>query len=312
VGRFEITWRPASKFSVEAGRLWFQDPQGIIAAGLFDGISGSAVLGQARLSAGAFYTGLLYKGTAGIMMTPSDVETYIDPDNYFASRRFLFSAGADFPNLTPSSGLTVNALGQFDVNGKATALDTQDLTGRYTYLLTETLSLSGALVLGLAEDQDENLSAHFAASAGMSWEVPGRVRDMLEGELRWANGAVNENITAFTPLTGTAQGQVFSPSLPGLMTVRAKYTARFLGKFSSATEGTYFIRTDGETLAGAEYPPSSERLLGAELYETLSWAPKSDLMATLGGGFFFPKLGNVFVADAPTRWKVRVGLVILL
>jgi hypothetical protein len=312
VGRFEFAWRPASSFFVEAGRVWFQDPLGIIASGLFDGFNGSAVSGQARLSIGAFYTGLLYKETAGIMMTSSDVETYADPDNYFASRRLLFSASAEFPNLTSRSGLVLNTLVQFDVNSKAAALNTQYLTAQYTFLPLDTFSLTGTAVLGLAEDQDADIRAHFAAAAGMSWEVPGALRDMLQGEFRWSSGMVNKSVTAFTPLTGVGQGQVFSPNLSGLMTFEAKYTARLHKNFSTSTEGTYFIRTDEETVTGSEYPLSSARLLGGELYETLSWTPKSDLMVTLGGGAFFPNIGNVFVSGASIRWKIMAGLVLLL
>jgi hypothetical protein len=317
-GRFEVLWRPAlsigpvSSIHVEAGRAPFQDPSGFIASGLFDGFTGNAVLGQARLSARALYTGLLYKETAEILMTPSDVGTYTDKDSYFASRRLLFSGGAEFPALTPESSLALNGLLQFDVNGKASALHTQYLSAKYTYLALETLSLTGTAVAGLAENQDADVSAHLAFAAGADWEVPGALRDMLQGEIRWSSGAVNETVTAFAPLTSIAQGQVFNPNLSGLMTVKGKYTARFHKDFSASAEGTYFIRTDGETLSGAEYPPSSARLLGGELYGALSWAPASDFMATIGGGCFFPGMGNVFASDAPIRWKITAGLIISL
>jgi hypothetical protein len=260
---------------------------------------------------GAFYTGLLYKETAEILMTPSDVEAYIDKDSYFASRRILFSLGAEFPALTPRSSLAANALAQFDVNNNVTSVHTQYLSAKYTHLVMETLSLTGALALGLAENQADT-SAHFAFVTGADWEVPGALRDMFRGEIRWSTGAVNENITAFTPVTSIPQGQVFSPTLSGLMTVKGKYITRFHKNFSASAEGTYFIRTDGETLSGADLPPSSGRLLGGELYGALSWAPVSDFMATIGGGFFFPGMGNVFVPDAPIRWKITAGLVLSL
>jgi hypothetical protein len=186
LGRSEFLWRPetsglpVSSINVKAGRTPFQDPLGMIAAGLFDGLGGSAVLGQARLSAGAFYTGLLYKETAEIVMTPSDEKTYNDTDNYFASRRLLFSAGAEFPALTPQSSLAANAFFQFDVNNEVTSIHTQYLSVKYTHLALETLSLTGAVVLGLAENQDADTSAHFVFAAGADWEVPGDLRDMLQ------------------------------------------------------------------------------------------------------------------------------------
>jgi hypothetical protein len=314
LGRSEFLWRPEtsgfiSSINVEAGRVPFQDPLGIIAVGLFDGFTGNAALGQARLSVGAFYTGLLYKETAGIVMTASDATA--DEDSYFASRRLLFSIGMESPALTPQSSLAMNAFLQFDLNNDVTSLDTQYLSAKYTFLPLEILSLTGAVVLGLAEDQDSNTYAHFVLAAGADWEVPGALRDMLQGEIRWASGAVDKNITAFTPVTGIPQGQIIDLNLSGLMTFKGKYITRFHENFSALAEGTYFIRTDdGETLSG--YPRSSNHLFGGELYGALSWAPVSDLMATLGGGAFFPGTGNVFASGSPVWWKVSAELVLSL
>jgi hypothetical protein len=228
LGRSEFSWHPVSSFYLEAGRLPFQDPADLIVAGLFDGFNGSVVLGKTRLSVGAFYTGFLYKENAKIIMTPGDLKNYAaaldyaDMDTYFASRRVLVSATGEFPELTPRTTLTLNALGQFDVNQESldgdSRLNTQYLTIRYTVMPLETLSLAGAVVGGLAEDQAGDIYAHFAAAAEADWEVPGAPQDMAQIEFRWSSGRVkeNENITAFMPITSTAQGQVFSPKPVGL------------------------------------------------------------------------------------------------
>jgi hypothetical protein len=94
-----------------------------------------------------------------------------------------------------------------------------------------------------------------------------------------------------------------------LITIKGKYTAHLLQNFSASLEGTYFIRTDGETLVGTEYPPSASRLLGGELYGSALWALFSDFILTLGGGVFFPQWGNTFDSDAPVRWKVSAGII---
>jgi hypothetical protein len=250
-------------------------------------------------------------------MSPSDVKTYADKDSYFASRRVLFSGGAEFPALTPGSSLAVSALAQFDANGKAAALHTQYLSVKYTYLALEALSLTGTAVAGLAENQDADTSAHFAFAAGADWEVPGGLRDLLQGEVRWSSGAASKNITAFAPVTNIAQGQVFSPNLSGLMTIKGKYITRFHEDLSASAEGTYFIRTDGVTQTGMKYSSSSthlssKRLLGLELYGALTWAPVSDFKAAVGGGFFFPGMGNVFVSDVPILWKFTLGVILSL
>jgi hypothetical protein len=318
VGRFEILWNPKisgsslSSLHVEAGRVPFQDPSGLVASGLFDGFTGTLTLGQVRLNLGTFYTGLLYKETAGIVMTPSDTTSYADTDHYFASRRFLFSAGLEFPALTPQSGLAVNLLLQYDVNHSATFLHTQYLSAKYTFLVSEPLRLSGAAVLGLAENQNSDVSVQFALAAGVDWEVPGALRDMLQGEIRWSNGVVN-NKAAFTPVSGIDQGQVFRHSpLSSLMIVKGKYITRFHEDFSASAEASYFIRTDGVTQIGPRYSASSTHLLGGELYASLAWAPVSDLRATLGGGFFFPGMGNVFAVNTPVLWKLSIGLLVSL
>jgi hypothetical protein len=321
LGRFEISWRPLTNVYLEAGRVRFKDPAGLIAAGLFDGLSGSIVLGGARLSTGVFYTGLLYKETAKIMMNSGDAGKYAtaldysDPDTYFAPRRILVSAMAEFLDLTPRTTLALNILAQFDVNPESAlnpSIQTQYFEVHYTAELLETLSATGSTVAALAEKEGENTQLHFAAAAGVDWEVPGAVRDLFHGELRWSSGYVNKNITAFAPLSSIAQGQVFDPRLSGLMILNAKYTARLHQTLSVSAEGNYFVRTDGKTLIGTEYPPSTSRLLGGELYATLLWAPVSDLVVTAGGGAFFPGWGDVFVSDAPVRWKFTAALILSL
>jgi hypothetical protein len=166
-------------------------------------------------------------------------------------------------------------------------------------------------VLGLAENENSDTSTQFAFAAGADWEVPGALRDMLQGEIRWSNGAAN-NKAAFTPVSGIEQGQVFTPKLSGLMTIKGKYIARVFNDFSVSAEASYFIRTDGTTQNPQWYPASSERLLGGELYGALTWVPVSDLRAVVGGGFFFPGMGNVFASNAPVWWKLSVGIVLSL
>jgi hypothetical protein len=329
LGRFEFSWRPLSGLYLEAGRLRFEDPAGMIASGLFDGLSGSLGLGAALLGVRVFYTGFLYKESARITMTPGDSEWYALPaafDNsggYFASRRALVSTEAEFGDLTPRSSLVLNALAQFDVNGKPGRgsgdfiLHTQYLSAKYTVLPVESLTVTETAAAGLAESRGEAAAFyqtrfHYAAAASLEWETPGALRDMFRGEARWAGGAAGGGIAAFTPLNQASPGRVFTPDFSGLVTVKGNYTARFHHTFSASLEGTYFIRTDEETLKGAEYPASAARFLGGELYGNLVWAPVSDFTATLGGGAFFPGWGNAFVPGAPVRWKVTAGIILSL
>jgi hypothetical protein len=97
VERTELNLRPAPGLYLGLGRRRFQDPAGLIASGLFDGAGGSVNLGVGRFSLGAYYTGLLYKETAKIILTSGDLERYKKPldsaglAGYFASRRVLLA-----------------------------------------------------------------------------------------------------------------------------------------------------------------------------------------------------------------------------
>jgi hypothetical protein len=324
MGSSGLSWRSSPTLFLEAGRLRFMEPSGFVAAGLFDGLSGNFTAGGVRFSLGALYTGLLYKETAKIMMTAGDAERYAlpldyaDGDSYFASRRILLSGGAEFPALTRKITLNLNGLAQFDVNGKSaigggdSSLHSQYLTVKPGFRPVESLYMSGTMVAALAENQAGDIRAHFAAAAGTDWETPGALPDMVQAEIRWSSGKVNDTVGAFTPLTTISQGEVFTPGLPGLMTIRGKYTVRPGDGLSVSAGGTYFFRTDGETLTGADYPSSSARALGGELYGLLIWSPLPDVILTAGGGAFFPQWGDVFEPEAPVRWKVRTALMLSL
>jgi hypothetical protein len=133
--RFMLAWRPLLRLGLEMGRIRFSDPNGIVATGLFDGISVSYELGGSRLSAGGYYTGFLYKDTADICMTASDSADYQKPFDwenvaatYFASRRVLGSISWEAPALAGSPhGLYLNGLAQFDLNGEDDRFHTQYL-----------------------------------------------------------------------------------------------------------------------------------------------------------------------------------------
>jgi hypothetical protein len=322
LGRFDFSLRPFPSAFVDVGRVQFQDMTELIASGLFDGMSGSITVGKLQVNLGAFYTGLQYKESAKILMTTIDVNQYIKPfdyadmDSYFASRRMVISAGVDFPDLSPHTTLFFSTLAQFDLNSISDSdgdtLHSQYLSVRFTVSPLESLMFAGTGIAELMERQEADPCAGFAAVLSTNWKVPGALQDLLQGELRWSSGAKNETIGAFTPLTATPQGQIFSPRLSGLLALKGKYTLRFFRNFSAAAEGSYFIRTDGETIIGENYPASGKRLLGGELYGTLMWAPATDLMVTVGGGVFLPQRGNSFAADAPALWKITAGFILSL
>jgi hypothetical protein len=316
--RTELNWRPVSSVYVTLGRQRFQDALGLAVSGLFDGAGGSLDFGTGVLSLGAFYTGLLYKETANIMMTAHDFEQYkkpLDtegPAGYFASRRVLAALTGDFPGLTPRTTLTVQGLAQLDVNDTEDTLHTYYLEGRFTAEPLEPLHLDVGVLGELLQGGDE-IQGSAAVSAGADWEVPGLLADLLSVQFLWTSGRSGEGVSAFVPVGGVSGGTIFDPGLRALMSAGLSYRVRPLAVFSAVAGAAYFIRTDLETLGDGDLDGGSDsRLLGGEVYGSLVWAPDPAFRLNLGGGAFFPGWGGAFRGDAPVRWKVSFGAMVSL
>jgi hypothetical protein len=315
--RTELNFRPVPAAYIVLGRQRYRDSGGMILSGLFDGVSADIGFSRGRLSLGAFYTGLLYKETAKILITAADWERYARPldygdfDSYFASRRIVLPLGFTFPDLGARMSLAVNLLAQFDINGDSGTLHTQYLEAVVGIDALDTLRFTVTGIGGAAEDTTTDLKFHAAGAFGVEWNVPGALTDMVHGELRWGSGKISGSVVPFIPVTGIAQGTIFSPSLPGLMNVRASYSARLHKTFSVSAETVVFWRTDTETFKDVELDSTSdERFLGLEAYGLLIWAPQSALRFSAGGGAFFP--GGAFRDDAGIRWKVNGGIILSL
>jgi hypothetical protein len=309
--RTELSWRPLPALFLQFGRQRFGDSAGLIADGLFDGLHGSWGLGAVRLSLGAFYTGLLYKETAKILMTGHDVEmygmewNYADISTYFASQRILLPLTAEFPALINRSSLVLNGIAQFDVNGIDT-LHSQYLELKYQIEPLNPLHLTIAGVAEMSESPDFRLG--FAAFTRADWELPSALQDLLSLQLRWSSGRMNDVIGAYLPVSGISAGEIYTPRLQGLMYASAIYKVRPLPALSAEAGAGYFIRTDLETLQDGLTADSYT--LGGELYGSLVWTPQSIISITTGGGAFFPGWGGAFVTGAKIRWKARVGIMV--
>ncbi len=316
VERTELTWRPLSRAYVSFGRQPVKDSAEMIVSGLFDGVNGAFLFDKARLSLGVYYTGLLYKESAAILLTKQDYDNYHksldygDGDSYSASRRFLFAVTGEFPDLTSRTFLALNGLAQFDLNGQD-SLHSQYLLGHYFFTPIEPLTLNLAASVEFIEEQDLQLG--FAVSGGADWEPPSALQDMLSARIRWSSGATSDFLGAFLPLNGISQGEIFTPRISALMSLNGSYTVRLHSEVSAAAGAAYFIRTDRETYFNADLDPgSSSPFLGAELYASAAWAPESAIRLTLEGGAFFPGLGGAFYQDTPVQWKISTGITLSL
>jgi hypothetical protein len=320
--RTELVWRASPSLYLSLGRQRYADPAGLAASGLFDGLSAGFSAGGSRFSAGAWYTGLLYRHTANILMTAQDQDNYGKPfalnGDYFASRRVMVSldwekAGSGSGSSAPIQSLALGILGQFDLNGADQTLHSQYLSARYGIRFPQGLELQAEGVLGLGEDPQWHI--FFATGLDILWALPGAMEDSLSLRFRYSSPAEGERLAAFLPVSSVSQGQVFDPALAGITALRGSYTLRPLAPLSLTGEASYFIRTDTVTFQDNREPGKLKDdgyALGMELYAAAQWAPLPDLALTLGGGAFFPGLGNTFAEGAAIRWKASLALMLSL
>jgi hypothetical protein len=316
--RTELTWLPSPGLYLRLGRHRYQDPSGFAASGLFDGLSAGFSAGGSRFLAGAWYTGLLYKDTADVVMTSRDRDEYEKPfsldGTYFASRRLLAAFEWENPAPGPRSSFALAILAQFDLNMDGDWFHSQYLSARYKFQVLDGLDLEGAGAVALGQ-APERLAVFFAGALGLRWSVPGALDDTLSLRGLYSSPSHNQHLTAFVPVSSLPQGQVFSPSLGGLSIIRGGYTLRLLAVLSLTAECSYFIRTDTVSFQDNREPDNLKDegyFLGGECYAALRWMPLPDLALSAGGGAFFPGLGNAFRSGTSIRWKAVLGIIVSL
>jgi hypothetical protein len=318
--RSELTWFVSPALSFTLGRQRFADPAGLAASGLFDGLAAAFSAGGSRFSAGAYYTGLLYKDTADIIMTNRDREGYAKPyaldESYFASRRVLASFVWEKPGLGPRSSLALGLLGQFDVNKGDDRLHSQYLSARYRLRLPANTGLEAAAVFGAGEAEEAGEGMlFFAGVLGGTWSPPGAWDDRLSLWGLYSSPAWGELLSAFIPVNSLSLGRVFTSFPGGLSLIKGTYTLRPRRTLGLTLEYSYFIRTDTVSFQDDRDPGKLKGegyLLGGELYGVVSWIPLPDLAVSIGAGAFFPGLGNAFEPETDIRWEGALGIVLSL
>ncbi|MDR1596823.1 MAG: hypothetical protein LBR99_03860, partial [Treponema sp.] len=171
VARFSAAFKPAPAFFLEAGRVQWSDTSRFIASGLFDGLNAAYIVNGFRFSAACFYTGLLHKESANIRVNTADMVDYADSGAYFASRRVIGSLSFSTPpfgGFIDSVGL--EALAQFDVNGRDSKAHTQYAILKTSLSPIPKLSVSLAGVLGFLENsENDKLEISYAGEADVYW-----------------------------------------------------------------------------------------------------------------------------------------------
>jgi hypothetical protein len=306
--RFEFIYNPLPNFRLEIGRIPFGGNPSPVFTGLADGLSARFVIGGGQLSAGLFYTGLLYKKTAHIYLNLRDRSDYNDNDVYFASRRFVGGLHWEKTSLFDTgSSLSLSGVCQLDCNDGAAQIHSQYLETQFAVPLGARFNIVSVAVIELAEETGKDPYAAFVLSAETQWLLPTAITDALSVASRFSSGAWHDRLGAFTPVAAEAQGKVLRPMLSGIALAEAAYTARIHRSFATTISGAYFFRTDTTTYLAPDMDAlSASPFLGAELYGALSWAPFSDVLLSFGGGVFLPQTGKVFSGNAKVKYRVEL------
>jgi hypothetical protein len=279
---------------------------GFTASGLFDGLRFSGSFPGGDLTVGAYYTGLLYKETARILMTAGDLANYAEPcdwDNFgafFAPRRGLATLRWDLP-LGELYNLSFETLFQFDITGSEGFLHSQYAEVLFNWFPLSKMGLSFGGIFELLESPGDTDTA-LGGLARLQAELPGSLNDSLTVSAKVSTGPGEGGINAFVPLSALVQGSIFTGTISGLAPISAAYTLRLGPSLLLDTSAGYFFR-----VSGGENPGGGS-CYGGELGMSLAWQPLSDLKITLGGGLFFPGMGNIYPDDAGVKWKITAGL----
>jgi hypothetical protein len=306
--RTEFIYNPNSDLRFEAGRVSFTGSLPYTMAGLFDGASMRLNLGGGRLHAGVFYTGLLYKKAAYIVISPEDRMDYNDDGVYFSSRRL--AAGITWEQtgiFETHNDLSVSGLCQFDLNGSDTFVHSQYLEAKFDMPLGKTVNAGFGAALEFVENPERSLYAAFAASTEFRWMLPAALPDMLSLGGYFSSGMWNDKVGVFVPITAQAMGKILRPELSGIALVEGAYTVRLHRRISTDFSGAYYFRTDKITYGDTDMDiHSASPLLGAEIYGGLNWSPFSDILLSAGGGVFLPQAGKVFKDDAGIKYRITL------
>jgi len=309
----------------KVGRINYSDPLSFIASGLFDGVHCYLNSNMGRFSAGAWYTGLLYKETANITMTKNDQDIYGTlfeydkfSETYFAPEKLIASLEWNHPSIGELLNLNAAAVFQYDFFNEAGQYHNQYIIIKAGLPINSFfLELGGAVEFSQEKtDKGVESNAAFAGDFVFSWLPQTAANSRLSLNFKIAGGKDEDGkFTAFTPITTNYFGNILQIKMSGLSLLGLNYTMRISREIGTAITASYFIRNDLGTVRG--YPVKEENqeekvyFLGPEIFARLIWSPLSDTQFNLGAGAFFPMLGNAG-PDEAIRWRVELSATLSL
>jgi hypothetical protein len=304
--------------SLKVGRINFSDPLSFIADGLFDGIQYYYNSGAGSFRIGAWYTGFQYKKRANIIMTENDQTAFFKPfdyddffNTYFASKRVISSVGWEHPSVGEFLHLNTAFVGQTDLNGDDTKYHSQYVILKAGIPINNFLmEFGGSVELSqTVVDEEKKFNMAFAGEIGLFLLFPSKFNSRLSFTGIIAGGGMDDLIGAFTPITGNEYGYILKSKITGLSVFSLNYSSKFSSFLDASFTASYFVRNDLGTFN--IYPVTADNegyFLGPEASVRITWSPTSDLQFNLGGGAFFPSLGDVGPKE-DIRWRVELSVI---
>jgi hypothetical protein len=315
--RTELSWR-FNNLKIRAGRIPYAAPLDFIVEGLFDGAQILFDTTAGTFYAGSWYTGLLYKKSANITITPEDaISYYTDLDygdflnTYFASRRMLMSVGWEHPSLAGMIRAKAAVSGQIDLNDAGTLYNSMYASVKAAVPVKQFIfTTGGCMQMGITGDET---GFGAAGELGALWIMPTPFYSQLSLSGRYSSGKT-DGIDPFIPITTSPQGNILEAKLSSISAFFLDYILKPHSTFSAGLTASYFIRGDTETYISYPITNPIDNLglaLGGELFGRVIWNPLTDLNLSLGAGIFLPSLGNAN-SDAEPQWRLELGLILII
>jgi hypothetical protein len=301
---------------IKVGRINYTDPLSFIANGFFDGAQYYYNSRIGSFNVGAWYTGFQYKKRVNIAMTEDDQTAlntpfeYGDIDTYFASKRVVASIGWEHPSIGELVHLNTAVIGQVDLNGTDTDYHSQYVILKAAMPIDNFLfELGGSVEFSQQTVADENkFKTAFVGELGLFLLFPSKFNSRLSFTGIIASGGTNDSIGTFIPITGKEYGYILRSNITGLSIFSLNYSTKFNNFFGGSFTASYFVRNDGTFVNYPVSTDSSEYFLGPEASFRITWSPASDLQLNLGGGAFFPSLGDAGPKE-DIKWRVDLSVI---
>ena len=314
--RTELSWR-FDNFKIKLGRIPYAAPQDFIAEGFFDG---AQVLYDTKIGtfyAGGLYTGLLYKKSANITMTPEDTLLYYTlldydkfSDTYFASRRMLAVVGWEYPEIAGKIRGKAALLGQIDLNNVDNPYNSMYISAKAAIPVKQFIISTGISAQVAKPNKETEIG--LAGELGVLWIMPTSFYSQFSLIGRFSSGKT-DSLSPFIPITTAPQGSVLQAKLSGLSAFFMDYYLKPGSTVAAGLTISYFYLNDKGTFTS--YPLNSAdtggSALGGELFGRMVWNPLTDLSLSMGAGIFLPSMGNAN-PKADKQWRLELGLILIL